>query len=91
MSISTARIATSDIASDLLKAQEIGEQCYSSFKTERLDKDPPKRKFHDPITINELKTFSNLCKKKEATSKGRVVILKADRYLFGRIIVMAQA
>ena len=89
-SISTARTAPRDIASDLMKAHEIGEQCYSNFKEERLEKDPPAKQFHDSIPANKLKTFSNLCKKKEVKSSGRVIILKADRSLFGRIIVMAQ-
>ena len=89
VSISTARTAPADIVSDLMKAEEIGEQCYSTFKEERLEKDPPAKKFHDTITTNKLKTFSNLCKKKEVKSGGRIVILKADRSLFGRIIVMA--
>ena len=40
-SISTARTAPKDIASDLMKTHEIGEQCYSNFKEERLEKDPP--------------------------------------------------
>ena len=31
-----------------------------------------------------------MCKKTEVKSSGRVTTLKADRYLFGRIIVMAQ-
>ena len=70
-----------------MKAHEIGEQCYSDFKEERLEKDPPAKQFHDPIPANKLKTFSNLCKKKKVKSSGRVIILKADR---SRIIVMAQ-
>ena len=90
ISISTARTAPRDIASDLMKAHEIGEQCYSAFKCQRLDSDPPTKKFHDPLVTNKLKTFNNLCKKKEVKSSGRVIILKADRSLFGRIIVMAQ-
>ena len=81
ISISTARTAPRDIASDLMKAYEIGEQCYSNFKEERLEKDPPAKQFHDTIPANKLKTFSNLCKKKEVKSSGRVIILKADRYL----------
>lgn len=90
ISISTAKIAPRDIASGLMKAHSIGEQCYSTFKDERLEKDPPALKFHDPITANKLKNFSNLCKKKTVKSSGRVIILKAERSLFGRIIVMAQ-
>ena len=43
-----------DIVSDLMKAEEIGEQCYSTFKDERLEKDPPAKKFHDTITTNKL-------------------------------------
>ena len=86
----SARTAPRDIASDLMKAHEIGEQCYSNFKEERLEKDSPAKQFHDPIPANKLKTFSKLCKKKEVKSSGRVIILKADRSLFGRIIVMAQ-
>ena len=63
ISISTAKEAPRDIASDLLKAHETGEQNYATFKVERLDKDPPTKKFHDTIKANKLKTFSNLCKK----------------------------
>ena len=73
-----------------MKTHEIGEQCYSNFKEERLEKDPPAKQFHDPIPANKLKTFSNLCKKKEVKSSGRVIILNADRSLFGCIIVKAQ-
>ena len=69
-SISTARTAPRDIASYLMKAHEIGEQCYSNCKEERLEKDPPAKQFHDPIPANKLKTFSNLCKKKEVNQAG---------------------
>lgn len=90
ISISTARAAPQDIATDLKNAKYVGEKCYAEFKTERLQTSPPVKKFHDPIKQNKLKTFSNLTKKKEIKSNGRSVILKADRTLFGRIIVMAQ-
>ena len=57
----------------------------------RLERDPPAKTFHDPMKTNRLNTISNIvCKRKEMKSSGRVTILKADRYLFGRIIVMAQ-
>lgn len=55
-----------------------------------MEKVPQVKKFHDPLTTNKLKTFSYLNKKKHVTSGGRTVMLKADRSLFGRIIVMAQ-
>ena len=73
-----------------MKAHAIGEQCYSTFKDERLEKDPPVKKFNDPIEQVKFKSFSNICKKKEVKSSERVIILKSDRSLFGRIIVMGQ-
>lgn len=46
ISISTTKAAPRDIAFDLLKAFEIGEQTYATFKDERLERDPPAKKFH---------------------------------------------
>ena len=86
-----AKTASKDIAYDLMKEYEIGEQCYANFKDERLDKETPAKIFHDPMKTNKLKTFSDMCKKREVKSSGRAVILKADSSLFGRIIVIAQA
>ena len=61
---------------------------YATVNGERLERDLPANKFHDPMKTIRLKTFSNMCKKKELKSSGRT--LNADRSLFGRIIVMAQ-
>jgi len=91
VSISTAMISPQDISSDLLNAHSIGEKCYLTFRSDRLEKDVPCVKFYDTQPANKLKTFSNLlCKKKPVMSSGRTIILEADRSLFGRIIVMAQ-
>ena len=91
VSISTAKGAPDDVKNDLMSDLKIGEEAYQRFKKERLESNPPKKKFHDPIQMKKLKTFSSLCKKKEINSKGRAVILKADRSLFGRMIVMGQS
>ena len=69
-----------------MRAFDLGEQSYLNFRSQRLES----KKFHDPIVTNKFKTFSNLCKKKEVKSSRRMMILKADRSVFGRIIVMAQ-
>ena len=90
--ISTANIAPANVASDLLTAYDKGEERYATFKAERLENAIPKKKFHDPIKAAKLMTFSNILqKKKQVNSSGRAIILKADRALFGRIIVMAQS
>ena len=44
----------------------------------------------DPMDTKKLKTFVNMCKKKVVKSSGKEIILKADRSLSVRIIVMAQ-
>ena len=90
ISISTAKKAPRDIATDLKTAHAVGERCYANFKEERMEKTPQIRKFHDPLKTNKLKTFSDLNKKKQVPINDRSIILKADRSLFGRIIVIAQ-
>ena len=91
VSISTAKEAPDDVRRDLLQAQSIGEEEYQKFKKERLESTPPKVKFHDPLKLKKLKTFSSLTKQKKIKPTGRAVILKADRTLFTRMIVMGQS
>ena len=79
-----------DVTQDLMTAREIGEQTYKQFKEERLEAIQPKNKFHDPMKLKKLKTFSSLSKKGNVSSDGRTMILKADRSLFGRIIILGQ-
>ena len=55
-----------------------------------MEKNPQVKKFHDPLKTNKLKTFSDMNKKKQVKTNERSIILKADRSLFGRIIVIAQ-
>ena len=91
ISISTAKEAPADVSQDLMQAHKIGEQAYKQFKEERLETSPPKKKFHDALKLLKLKTFSSLSKKKTIDAKGRAIILRADRSLFGRMIVMGQS
>ena len=91
VSISTAKEAPDDVRRDLLQAQSIGEEEYQKFERERLVSTPPKVKFHDPLKLKKLKTFSSLTKQKKIKTTGRAVILKADRTLFTRMIIMGQS
>jgi len=72
-------------------AQEVGEKCYATFKEEMIEKIPQVKKFHNLPQTNKLKTFSDINKKKQVKTNERSIILKAERSLFGRIIVIAQA
>ena len=61
------------------------------FKEQRLESSPPQKKFHDTMKLNKLKTFSSLSQKKKVSTDGRTMVLKADRSLFGRIIIIGQS
>ena len=90
-SISTAQKVPLDVANDLMRARQVGEKAYQQFKTERIESLTPKTKFHDPLKLNKLKTFSSLAKQKTVNSNGRALILKADRSLFGRMMIIGQS
>jgi len=91
VSLSTAAAATRQIATQLLEAEKRGEAAYQSFKSERLESSPPVVKFHDPLPKLRLKTFSDMTKKqKKVSSNGKEMILKADRKLFGQMVLIAQ-
>ena len=70
VSISTAKEAPDDVRPDLLQAQSIGEEEYQKFKRERRESTPPKVKFHDPLKLKILKTFSSLSKQKKIKTTG---------------------
>ena len=89
--LSTGKAATNEIENDLQQAKDIGEKAYKSFSAERLECHPPKVKFHDTLTKAKLKTFSDLNKKmKVQKGTANEVILKADRALFAKMIVIAE-
>ena len=92
ISISTGKSATPEIASDLLNANKRGELAYKDFSQKRIESSPPRQKFNDSISKLKLKTFSDLEKKKKiGKESGKEIILKADRLLFGPMIVIAES
>lgn len=91
MVISTGKEATSKVKRDLLNALKIGEAKYEEFKKKRIDASYHTRKFHDPLPMSKLESFSSMCKKHVVKSPGKEIILKADRALFAKIILTSQA
>ena len=89
-SISTAQDAPVDMSYDLLHNYGICEQKFQQFKEERLQSSPLKKKFYDPVKFKKLKMFTSLSKKKTVSTQRRTAILKADRSLFGRMIITGQ-
>ena len=84
-------MATTDIANDLVNSSKIGEAAYHEFKINRLEKDEASRSdFFATIRKQKLKTFCDL-HTKTVKCKGREIVLKPDRNLFGHMIVVAQS
>ena len=62
------------------------------FVTERLERNPPSRKFTDPIRKQKLKNFFSMTKtKKTVTVSGKETILRANCNLFGTMVLASQS
>lgn len=91
-SISTGAVPSPDIALDLAKAYLSGEAAYQGFKNNRLEPDKPLVKFHDTLKKQKLKTFTSMSKVKTIKKKkGEETIVRADRNLFARMIIIAES
>ena len=91
VNLATAAMATTDIANDIVNSSKIGEAAYQEFKINRLEKDEASRTdFFATMRKSKLKTLCDLHTKK-VKCKGREIVLKADRNLFGHMIVVAQS
>ena len=76
-----------EIAHDLMNASTVGEEAFEVFRTRRLENNTvdvfATMKKQKLKTLSEVYTKKVKCKEKE-------IVLKADRNLFGHIIVVAQ-
>ena len=89
--LSSGKLATPEIERDLLQAEASGEKAFRTFSSERLESDPPKVKFNDPMKKMKLKTFADLAKKsKVSKAAGKEVVIKADRAVFAQMIIIAE-
>lgn len=89
ISISTAKKAPVDVLQDLMQAYEIGENAYQQFKKTRKQATNKEVSRYDEV--KKLTTFSSLSKKKTISTKNRSIILRADRSMFGRMIVKGKS
>ena len=91
VSLSTGTLAPPSVSRDLIRAHDDREQEYQTFKNNRLEADPPQTQFYDKMSKLNLKTFSHISSKKLERGKAKDVVLKADRSLFGHIILVAES
>jgi len=62
--LSTGKMASEDVAGDLLQAKHLSELAFQSFSKEKLEASPPKVRFHDSMSkAIKLKTFKHMNKK----------------------------
>ena len=90
VSMSNGTVAPPTMVKDLLRAFEVGEEAYKTFKLTMLDDDPPSVKFRDNMTKQRLKTFSTISTK-TSQMKGQNMVLKPDRNLFSQMIMVAKS
>lgn len=87
-SISTGKLASDTTKLDLVTAKARGSDAFASFVEARVISGS--QDFFDPIKKMKLGTFSDAQAKKRVTSGGRDIIIKADRNLFARLLVIGQ-
>lgn len=87
--ISSGTVAAEEIKEDLLTAPEKGETAVKVFMYQRLLS--PSVDIFAPIKAQKLKTFSDQAKTKKKSAAGKEVILRADKKLFSRLLVIGQS
>ncbi|GFO07696.1 hypothetical protein PoB_003420100 [Plakobranchus ocellatus] len=86
--ISSGQKVPEDIADDLLKVEDAGKKSFKEFVATRL-KDKTTR-FHKPLTKTKLKTVGSVSKSTQIKSAKNVVKIKAERNIFGQLLVLSQ-
>ena len=80
--------ATDDITEDILSAEKKGTDAFTSFAQDRLCSS--QADLYAPLAKTVLKTFRNLVKSKKTKAATTDVVIKADRGLFVKMVVIAQ-
>ena len=90
INISSGLVASPAVCQDLLSAFRIGETALKKFIEERLsDGSNSTLGFYDTLAQTQLKTFSSMGKESTVKVDKAKMVLKADRGLFARLVVIA--
>eukprot|EP00794_Sanderia_malayensis_P020731 gene20733-22764_t len=88
-SLSTGASPPQDVVLDLYNAQHKGKLAYERFMKERFNENESGKLF-EKIPRMKLKSFASVLSKKSVTVKGKEIMLKIDRHLFGKMAIIAQ-
>ena len=88
VNIASAVTATDSITDDLRTAEKKGNAAFVSF-VEKRPKSNEIDYLYAPLPKSNLQTFVNLVKSRTVKSTATAVVVKADRGLFARMVVIA--
>ena len=88
-SLGSGYVAEESLKCDLLGAKEKGSKALVSFVTDRLQTNNVG--FYETLSKLKLGTFRDVQKKASVRAGGRNLILRADRNLFARLLVIGQS
>ena len=89
INLASGRECSQDIENQLINAKHIGETALEEFLNQRIYSSIVS--FNDPIHKNSLKTFKQGAVVKNICVNGKEVTLRAERSLFGRLLVISQS
>ena len=87
INLASGRECSQDIENQLINAKHIGETALEEFLNQRIYSSIVS--FNDPIHKNSLKTFKQGAVVKNICVNGEEVTLRAERSLFGRLLVIS--
>ena len=87
--LSSGRVADENVKQDLLTAKEKGRLAFQTFVNERLVTNA--KGFFDTFTKLKLGSFRDAQKKTSVKAGTKNIIIKADRNLFARLLVIGQS
>ncbi|XP_061913285.1 uncharacterized protein LOC133656293 isoform X2 [Entelurus aequoreus] len=87
--LSSGTVASEGVKKDLLAAPERGEEAVKVFIDQRLL--TKSVDIFAPIKAQKLKTFSDQAKTKTKSAAAKDVILRADKKLFSRLLIIGQS
>ena len=85
--LASSALIPTDIKYDLLNYASEGQTCFEEFVQERLVSNS-KLSVWDPITKLKLKTFSNYVQKTNVNIGGKVIKLREERQVLGRVLII---
>ena len=89
VSLPSGAVLEDNVADNLLRAEEIGEEQFNAFVKENLLSEEPD--IFTTLKRNKLQTFSSAKKSTAKDSKGKEITVKMNRHFFARLLILAKS